>query len=264
VPTNDAPVTPGQIRDSISILVRQIVIFARTVLLDSGSRAQIWWKDRRSSILATKAYFTERGPKTTARLTSSTQNRWPIFNLKSLFESWREVAGSLKSKWLQRQRGLSVRPRRVAAAFALALVLFSGFVLYWVATLPLNGGLQVEATQSALTFEGAQGEIFATRGVFKGDKLTAADLPAHLAQAIVAIEDRRFYQPNGVDFPEYYAPVGGIRRPAARGRAEYDNSAACTLDVSFARANISGKGPGGAPCDMAGRPTQEENILLRY
>jgi penicillin-binding protein 1A len=36
--------------------------------------------------------------------------------------------------------------------------------------------------------------------VFKGDKLTAADLPAHLAQAIVAIEDRRFYQHNGVDF----------------------------------------------------------------
>jgi hypothetical protein len=148
VPTNDAPVTPGHIRDSIRILVRQIVIFARTVLLDAGSRAQIWWKDRRSSILSTKAYFTDRGPKTTARLTSSTQNRWPIFNLKSLFESWREVAGSLKSKWPRRLRGLSVRPRRVAAAFALASVLFSGFVLYWVATLPLNGGLQVEATQA--------------------------------------------------------------------------------------------------------------------
>jgi Transglycosylase len=34
--------------------------------------------------------------------------------------------------------------------------------------------------------------------VFKGDKLTAADLPAHLAQAIIAIEDRRFYQHFGV------------------------------------------------------------------
>jgi penicillin-binding protein 1A len=80
------------------------------------------------------------------------------------------------------------------------LVFVVGLVLYSVATLPVTGGLQVEATQSALTFEGAQGEVFATRGVFKGDKLTAADLPAHLAQAIIAIEDRRFYQHNGVDF----------------------------------------------------------------
>ena len=90
---------------------------------------------------------------------------------------------------------------KYAAAFlVLALLLFAGLVLYSIATLPIAGGLQVEATQSALTFEGAQGEAFAARGVFKGDKLTAADLPPHLAQAIVAIEDRRFYQHGGVDF----------------------------------------------------------------
>ena len=41
-----------------------------------------------------------------------------------------------------------------------------GFALYSIATLPIGGGLQVEATQSALTFEGAQGDVFATRGVF--------------------------------------------------------------------------------------------------
>jgi penicillin-binding protein 1A len=87
-----------------------------------------------------------------------------------------------------------------AVLFGVALAMCAGFVVYCVATLPIAGGLQVEATQSALTFESAQGEVFAARGVFKGDKLTAADLPAHLAQAIIAIEDRRFYQHNGVDF----------------------------------------------------------------
>jgi len=75
-----------------------------------------------------------------------------------------------------------------------------GYVLYSIATIPVSGGLQVEATQSALTFEDAHGEAFAASGVFKGDKLTAADLPAHLAQAIIAIEDRRFYQHDGIDF----------------------------------------------------------------
>jgi penicillin-binding protein 1A len=101
------------------------------------------------------------------------------------------------------------RAKYLAAFLALGLGLFVGFVLYSIATLPIAGGLQVEATQSALTFEGAQGDVFATRGVFKGDKLTAADLPPHLAQAIVAIEDRRFYQHSGVD-------VRGILRAAWR------------------------------------------------
>ena len=99
--------------------------------------------------------------------------------------------------WLHR---IKLRRKYFAASFALAFALLTGFVLYSVATLPITGGLQVEATQSALTFEGAQGEVFAARGVFKGDKLTAADLPPHLAQAIVAIEDRRFYEHIGVDF----------------------------------------------------------------
>jgi 1A family penicillin-binding protein len=82
---------------------------------------------------------------------------------------------------------------------AVILVLSSGLVLYSVATLPIAGGLQVEPTQSAVTIESAKGEPFATRGVFKGDRLTAQDLPPHLAQAIIAIEDRRFYQHWGVD-----------------------------------------------------------------
>ena len=84
------------------------------------------------------------------------------------------------------------------ASLLVGLIAF-GFVAYSIATLPLHGGLQVEAAQSALTFESDRGESFATRGVFKGEKLTAADLPPHLAQAILAIEDRRFYHHHGID-----------------------------------------------------------------
>lgn len=96
-------------------------------------------------------------------------------------------------------RVMIFRAKYLAVSIALGLVLLFGFALYSIATLPIGGGLQVEATQSALTFEGAQGDVFATRGVFKGDKLTAADLAPHLAQAIIAIEDRRFYQHSGID-----------------------------------------------------------------
>jgi penicillin-binding protein 1A len=81
---------------------------------------------------------------------------------------------------------------------AIAVLLVGVLIAYSIATLPLNGGLQVDPTQSALTLE-ADGQVFATRGVFKGEKLTAAEMPQHLAQAVVAIEDRRFYQHRGVD-----------------------------------------------------------------
>ncbi len=50
-----------------------------------------------------------------------------------------------------------------------------------------------------MTVEADNGKVFATRGSFRGQKLTAADLPPHLAQAIVAIEDRRFYHHHGID-----------------------------------------------------------------
>jgi 1A family penicillin-binding protein len=94
---------------------------------------------------------------------------------------------------------MKFRARYLLALLAVILVPLSGLVLYSVATLPIAGGLQVEPTQSAVTIESAKGEPFATRGVFKGDRLTAQDLPPHLAQAIIAIEDRRFYQHWGVD-----------------------------------------------------------------
>ncbi len=94
---------------------------------------------------------------------------------------------------------MKFRARYLVASLVVVLVLLSGLILYSVATLPIAGGLQVEPTQSAVTIESAKGEPFATRGVFKGDRLTAQDLPPHLAQAIIAIEDRRFYQHWGVD-----------------------------------------------------------------
>lgn len=98
-----------------------------------------------------------------------------------------------------RRRRYRIPIKVIISGCAILFVLFAGVVVYSVATLPITGGLQIEGSQSALTFEGSQGEAFATRGMYKGDKLTAADLPAYLTQAIVSIEDRRFYRHWGVD-----------------------------------------------------------------
>jgi len=122
-----------------------------------------------------------------------------------------------------------IQAKYLAISAAAALCVLVAFVLYSIATLPIAGGLQVEATQSALTFEAAQGDVFATRGVFKGDKLTSADLPPHLAQAIVAIEDRRFYQHSGVD-------LRGILRAGWRNtQAGATREGASTITQQLAR-----------------------------
>jgi penicillin-binding protein 1A len=70
-----------------------------------------------------------------------------------------------------------------------------------MATLPENGGLVIEPTPSALIVEAPDGQVFATRGVFKGDKLSPQDIPANLSRAIIAIEDRHFYEHGGFYLP---------------------------------------------------------------
>jgi penicillin-binding protein 1A len=198
--SDDTRVNLEHVRDSFRTLARQIVILLRTALLNAGSRAKVWRTDAQAATGASAEALGSRWQTLRAHILSTTTKLSPpSAGIMSGFERWRNNQGPSPQKRRRLHRTMPDR-RHFAAAFALALALCAGFIVYCVATLPVTGGLQVEATQSALTFESAQGEVFAARGVFKGDKLTAADLPAHLAQAIIAIEDRRFYQHNGVDF----------------------------------------------------------------
>jgi 1A family penicillin-binding protein len=198
----DAGVTPEQIWASLRTLARQIAVLVRETALSASHGGMIWLRDRHSAIRSAAADFRDRWPGVRAGLTPLASNfHWPSFDLKSGFEAWRRGTArfSYEGSW-PRLRLAKFRAKYLFAAFAVVVVLLSGLILYSVATLPIGGGLQVEPTQSAVTIESAKGEPFATRGVFKGDRLTAQDLPPHLAQAIIAIEDRRFYQHGGVDF----------------------------------------------------------------
>ncbi|TXM87716.1 PBP1A family penicillin-binding protein, partial [Methylobacterium sp. WL116] len=98
-------------------------------------------------------------------------------------------------------RGRSLRPALLVAGavVALPLVALAGYVLFAFLTLPPLGGVVIDQGQRALTVEADDGRVFATRGAFRGQPITKAELPPHLAQAIVAIEDRRFYSHWGID-----------------------------------------------------------------
>ncbi|MBV9637577.1 MAG: PBP1A family penicillin-binding protein [Methylobacteriaceae bacterium] len=80
------------------------------------------------------------------------------------------------------------------------ILLVGGYLAYCLATLPFNGGLAVDPTPGAMVLTAADGRMLATRGVFKGEKLSFADIPQDVVHALVATEDRRFFEHPGLDW----------------------------------------------------------------
>ncbi len=78
-----------------------------------------------------------------------------------------------------------------------------GVVLAWFAwSLPSTDGLNPTAVQTrrpAVVLIDGDGGRLATYGDLYGRRLSARELPPHLIQAVVAIEDRRFFEHAGVD-----------------------------------------------------------------
>jgi hypothetical protein len=76
------------------------------------------------------------------------------------------------------------------------------YLAYCIVTLP--GEAVIEPTASALVVQADGGQVFATRGVFKGEKLSAQELPRNLKDAIIAIEDRHFFAHGGFYLPSLF------------------------------------------------------------
>jgi len=107
-----------------------------------------------------------------------------------------------------------------------AVVLFLGWCLLQV---PVGGGLEPTATPATLILENRDGTGFATRGVLRGQPVTADALPHPLSEAIIAIEDRRFYSHPGVDARGI---VRALARAVTRGQVR---EGASTITQQLAR-----------------------------
>ncbi len=90
-------------------------------------------------------------------------------------------------KWLWIRRG-----------FAAALLLFILIVLWLAITAPLSKSLEPIAPPR-ITLLAADGTPIARNGAIVDRPVKAADLPPHVTQAFLAIEDRRFYSHFGID-----------------------------------------------------------------
>jgi len=109
------------------------------------------------------------------------------------------------------------KPRRrrrsiVTSLFSWTLMLMiAGGVLgtagfaYVYSSLDKQGLFQVPEREPGMMLVSADGHVLAERGSFFGDEVRLDELPSYLPQAVMAIEDRRFYQHFGID------PIGLFR-----------------------------------------------------
>jgi len=88
----------------------------------------------------------------------------------------------------------------ITAGCVLAFVLALWVWIYWgLPRVPDADALWALNRQQSVMFVDAEGEIIGVRGPYYGRRTNLEDLPDYVPQAFLAIEDRRFYQHEGVD-----------------------------------------------------------------
>ncbi len=81
-----------------------------------------------------------------------------------------------------------------------AVVLVGGLVAWYAYDLPRVDRIAAAARQPSVTLLATDGTLLASYGEVYGARVSVAELPPHLPLAVLAVEDRRFYQHGGVDF----------------------------------------------------------------
>ncbi len=100
-----------------------------------------------------------------------------------------------KNRWRRRATALAV-------SVGLAIASYAGFESYFYGDmpgLPPNDMLWTLGREPSVRVLDRNGELIAERGPRYGERVEAGELPAHLIYAVIATEDRRFYDHDGVD-----------------------------------------------------------------
>ena len=102
-----------------------------------------------------------------------------------------------RSLWRRPAAWLVVAP--IAAAVTGTLIL-AGAIVFYTLTLPHPMVAGQDRRPSVIRIVGHDGALIAERGVAR-DYVPLDMLPAHVASAVLSIEDRRFYTHRGIDLP---------------------------------------------------------------
>ncbi len=105
-----------------------------------------------------------------------------------------------------------------------------GLVLLWfIQDLPDLNRLQTNVRTPSITIQTLDGTVISTYGDVFDEMVRVQDLPAHVPQALMAVEDRRFYYHFGVDF------IGLMRAAYENYRAKRVVQGGSTLTQQLAK-----------------------------
>jgi penicillin-binding protein 1A len=105
-----------------------------------------------------------------------------------------------KSRAGRKPRSLLGRAAYWAAVLGLWLVIAGIGTVTWIgAHLPPIQSLEIPKRPPSVQIVGTDGKLLATRGEMGGAAIPLKELPPHVARALIAIEDRRFYAHHGID-----------------------------------------------------------------
>src|SRR5262245_57511483 len=100
----------------------------------------------------------------------------------------------LPPRWVTRASG-------AIAAVSIVGVALVMLAFEWAAPVfPLNTDLYTLNRPAAYTFVDERGEVAGRRGAAVGERLALSEMPPYLPAAFLVMEDRRFYEHNGIDF----------------------------------------------------------------
>lgn len=146
------------------------------------------------SLAKVRAIFRPRPGGRAARLGASAKRsalRARRFGLWSGRVSVRAARGTYR-----RRRGIA---KVTVVGGTTSVVAGLTIIVYFAYTLPVPDlGVRQPASPS-MVLEAGDGGSFATRGRFTGNWVKVADLPTDLIDAVLAVEDRRFYDHFGID-----------------------------------------------------------------
>ncbi len=97
-------------------------------------------------------------------------------------------------------KGILSKLLRAILMVGLWVAMIGGFILFWLfQELPDVSTLKTAGRRPSVTIQASDGTVIGTYGDLREDILRVKDLPPHLPQALMAVEDNRFYSHFGVD-----------------------------------------------------------------
>ncbi len=111
-------------------------------------------------------------------------------------------------------------------------VLIGGIVAYYGLQLPASNSWAVPDRPANIRIVAADGRLISNRGQMGGEAVSLYELPHYVPAAVIAIEDRRFYDHFGVD---PIGILGAMRINVSEGRWPLDGTGGSTITQQVAK-----------------------------